>query len=307
MRASMACILENLPCGVIALDAVGDVRLANPEARRLIELNADTIAALRRIEASLGERELTVGDRRLAIACAMRDGFAIFLIREVARTAYVLANELHNPLASLDLFAGLIADSVEEHPETRQWVDHIQSGLRHVSSTVANTLHFQNPPNPRLDSTNLTRLLRETVEFLRPVARQKRMKIELTLDSGAVSIAAEPLMLQQAFFNLALNAFRSMTPGGALRITAARDAEQVRVAFADSGCGIALENLNRVFEPGFSGSAAPGLGLPVARKIVELHGGAIAVTSTTGQGSRFTVSLPMIEAAVIENTGANAE
>src|SRR5579871_2183382 len=84
MRASMACILENLPCGVIALDAVGDVRLANPEARRLIELNADTIAALRRIEASLGERELTVGDRRLAIACAMRDGFAIFLIREVA-------------------------------------------------------------------------------------------------------------------------------------------------------------------------------------------------------------------------------
>src|SRR5580704_14080732 len=105
MRASMACILENLPCGVIATDAEGELRLANPEARRLLDLNEVTLGALRQLESAAGEHEIAIGDRRLAVTCALRDGFAIFLIREVARTAYLLANEIRNPLSSMDLFA----------------------------------------------------------------------------------------------------------------------------------------------------------------------------------------------------------
>src|ERR1017187_6570515 len=77
MRASMACILENLPCGVIAMDADGELRLANPEARRLLDLNEGTLAALRQIETTEGEQEIPLGDRRLAVTCALRDGFAI--------------------------------------------------------------------------------------------------------------------------------------------------------------------------------------------------------------------------------------
>jgi signal transduction histidine kinase len=304
MRASMACILENLPCGVIATDAEGELRLANPEARRLLDLNEVTLGALRQLESAAGEHEIAIGDRRLAVTCALRDGFAIFLIREVARTAYLLANEIRNPLSSMDLFAGLLADSVDQHPETRQWVDHLQSGLRQISSTVHNTLHFQGTSNPRLDDTNLTRLLRETVEFLRPVARQKGQRIELTMDAGALPVAADALSLQQVFFNLALNAFRSMTPGGILNITAHRDRQAIRVTFADQGCGIPAENLSRIFDPGFSSHAgSPGLGLAVGRKIVELHGGDILVNTAAGQGSQFIVNLPVVEAA---NSGVAA-
>jgi two-component system sensor histidine kinase FlrB len=298
MRSSMACILENLPCGVVAMDADGELRLANPQARQLLDLNEDTLVALRQIEKTEGEQEIPLGDRRLAVTCALRDGYAIFLIREVARTAYLLANEIRNPLSSMDLFAGLLADSVDQHPETRQWVDHLQSGLRQVTSTVHNTLHFQGTANPRLDDTNLTRLLRETVEFLRPVARQKGQRIELTMDAGALSVAADAISLQQAFFNLALNAFRAMTPGGILNITAHRDRQAIRVTFADQGCGIPTESLSRIFDPGFSSHAgSPGLGLAVGRKIVEMHGGDIAVNSSTGHGSQFIVSLPVVEAA----------
>jgi two-component system sensor histidine kinase FlrB len=304
MRASMACILENLPCGVVAVDASGELRLANPEARRLLDLSEDTLQVLRQMENAEGEREIAIGDRRLAVTCAMRDGFAIFLIREVARTAALLAGELRNPLSSMDLFAGLMADSVDQHPETRKWVDHLQSGLRQISATVHNTLLFQETLNPRLENTNLTSLLRETVEFLRPVARQKGMRIELAMEGGALSIAADALSLQQVFFNLALNAFRAMTPGGILNITANRDHQAVRVAFADQGCGILIENLSRIFEPGFSSHAgAPGLGLAVGRKIVELHGGSIAAGSTTGQGSQFVVSLPALEAGISHESG----
>jgi signal transduction histidine kinase len=305
MRAGMACILENLPCGVVALDAEGELRLANPEARKLLDLSEDTLSILRQTLHGEGEHEITVGERRLMITCALRDGFAIFLIREVARTAFLLAKEIRNPLSSMDLFAGLLADSVEQHPETRQWVDHLQAGLRQVSATVYNTLHFQETLNPRLETVNLTRLLRETVEFLRPVARQKGMRIELALDAGALSVAADPQSLQQVFFNLGLNAFRAMTLGGILNIATQRDSQSVRVTFADQGCGIAAENLSRVFEPGFSGHpGAPGLGLSVGRKIVELHGGSIAVNSAAGQGSQFIVSLPAVDAAGVSGVAA---
>jgi signal transduction histidine kinase len=305
MRASMECILENLPCAVVAIDADGELRLANPEAHRLLDLSTDrsldTLHILQQMKNAEGEQEIGIGDRRLAVTCALREGFAIFLIREVTRTAALLANEIRNPLSSMDLFAGLLADSVDQHPETRKWVDHLQSGLRQISSTVHNTIHFQETASPRFENTNLTRLLRETVEVLHPMARQKGMRIDLSMDSGALSgpltIAAEALSLQQAFFNLALNAFRAMTPGGILNITAHRDHQAVRVIFADQGCGIPVDTLGRIFEPGFSSHAgSPGLGLPVGRKIVESHGGSISVTSTTGQGSQFIVSLPFAEA-----------
>jgi signal transduction histidine kinase len=305
MRASMACILENLPCAVVAIDADGELRLANPEAHRLLDLSDETLHILREMKNAQGEQEIGVGDRRLAVTCALRDGFAIFLIREVARTAALLANELCKPLSSMDLFAGLLADSVDQHPETRKWVDHLQSGLRQISSTVHNTIHFQETPHPRLENTNLTRLLRETVDFLRPVARQKGMRIELTLDGGGLSIAAEALSLQQVFYNLALNAFRAMTPGGILNISAHRDRQAICVTFADQGCGIPVDTLGRIFEPGFSSRAgSPGLGLAVGRKIVELHGGSIAATSITGQGSQFVVSLPYLEMAGINGAAA---
>jgi two-component system sensor histidine kinase FlrB len=206
--------------------------------------------------------------------------------------ALLLANQIRNPLGSLELFAGLLADSVDQHPETRQWVDHLQAGLRHVSATVHNTLHHHSLPEPRLGSVNLTRLLRETVEFLRPVARQKGMRVELSPDASATSIQAEAAILQQAFFNLALNAFRAMSQGGVLTISTGRENEAVFVSFSDTGSGVPAENLSRIFDAGFSSNqGSPGLGLAVCRKIIAQHGGDISVTSTVGKGSEFRILL----------------
>src|SRR5579871_1969511 len=122
MRAHLVSILENLPCGVIVVSPQGDLRLANPEARRLLDLSAATLSVLQQV-APGGEREIDVGERRIGVTRTHRDGFGIVLIREVSQMAFLLANEIRNPIASLELFAGLLADSVDRHPETRQWVD----------------------------------------------------------------------------------------------------------------------------------------------------------------------------------------
>jgi signal transduction histidine kinase len=136
------------------------------------------------------------------------------------------------------------------------------------------------------------------VEFLRPLARQKEMHIEWRGPKDKVSVLANPSRLQQAFFNLALNAFRAMKPGGTLSISVHRRESGPHptsaVAFADQGSGIRAENLEKIFDPGFTTQCgSPGLGLAVTHKVIEQHGGTIRVESREGQGTTFTLELPM--------------
>ena len=93
--------------------------------------------------------------------------------------ATLLAHEIRNPLGSLELFAGLLADAALKQPELRRWTDHIQAGLRSLSATVNNVLQFHSQPAPQLSPVNLGRLLRESIDFLRPLARQSGLRIDL--------------------------------------------------------------------------------------------------------------------------------
>lgn len=216
----------------------------------------------------------------------------------LADVATLLAHEIRNPLGSLELFAGLLADALAAQPELQPWINHVQAGLRSLAATVNNVLHFHSQPPAQLLPVDLLRLVDQTVDFLRPLARQKEMHVEWRALEFTVSIAADPPRLQQAFFNLALNAFKAMKPGGALVISVSRREEAghpvAAVAFADQGAGISAEKLGKIFEPGFSTDAgSPGLGLAVARKVVEQHGGTIGVQSREGQGTTFTLTFPI--------------
>ena len=107
--------------------------------------------------------------------------------------------------------------------------------------------------------------------------------------------------LEQVVLNVALNAFRFMPNGGKLRITGGvhgeGDSPVARLEISDSGSGVAVENLERIFEPGFTTRpGSPGLGLAVCKTIVEQHGGSIAVTSQPESGTTFTLELPLVEA-----------
>jgi two-component system sensor histidine kinase FlrB len=216
----------------------------------------------------------------------------------LAEMATLLAHEIRNPLGSLELFAGLLADALEDQADLQPWINHVQAGLRSLAATVNNVLHFHSQPPAKLLPVNLVRVVGETLEFLRPLARQRAMHIELCAPEAAVPILADPPRLQQAFFNLALNAFRAMKPGGALRVSVCRRADAsgpfAVVAFADQGIGISAENLEKIFEPGFTTHpGSPGIGLAVTRKFIEQHGGTTRVESREGQGTTFTLVLPV--------------
>jgi two-component system, sensor histidine kinase FlrB len=216
----------------------------------------------------------------------------------LAEIATVLAHEIRNPLGSMELFTGLLADATAHLPETRQWVTHLQAGLRALSATVNNVLQFHSQPSAQLLPTELDRLVSETVDFLLPLARQRGQQIKIDNTIGKIASHADANRLKQVFLNLSLNAFRAMPPGGRLDVRL-RWAPQfpggvVQIDFQDDGRGLAAELLERIYEPGFTTTpGSPGLGLAVCKKVIEQHGGEIRVQSKPHHGATFSVFLPV--------------
>ena len=110
----------------------------------------------------------------------------------------LLAHEIRNPLGSLELFAGLLAES-DLSAETKGWVEHVQAGLRTMAATVNNVLHLHDAPLTITGGTNLGELLRWAHGFLLPVARQARIQLEVIHQLDSVIVAADRHRLEQVF------------------------------------------------------------------------------------------------------------
>ncbi len=218
----------------------------------------------------------------------------------------LLAHEIRNPLGSLELFAGLLAEANLEG-ESRRWIEHVQAGLRTLSATVNNVLHLHNTPQPELAPTDAGQLLDWAYGFLLPLAKQARVEMQIVNGLHGVTIQADRHRLEQVLLNLAINALRFMPGGGwlsirgtdcAARENAAHESRNdkdggVEISVRDTGPGIAPDDLPHIFDAGFSTRAgSSGLGLAVCQRILAQHGGSIAVESRPGHGATFRLRLP---------------
>jgi two-component system, sensor histidine kinase FlrB len=214
----------------------------------------------------------------------------------LAEMSAVLAHEIRNPLGSLELFAGLLAEAGLD-PGPREWVEHLQAGLRILAATVNNVLQFHSQQQPGFAPTDLGALLHWLEHFLRPLAHRGQVRIELTSSLDDVWVAADRHGLEQVLLNLALNSFQFMPGGGVLRISGQPGSQAERrgpsLEFADNGLGIAAEDLEHVFDPGFTTrTGSPGLGLAVCKTVMEQHRGNIRVASFPTAGTTFTLEFP---------------
>lgn len=329
MRERLRRVLESLPCGVLVMEAGDRISSLNPEAARLLWGNPETVdllpdpllAALQFARDTGEERELSLAspDGQRSTWVAVRHAWldqdhstSVFILRDVSETkklererenvrrqqalveiSALLAHEIRNPLGSLELFAGLLAEA-DLADESRRWVEHVQAGLRTLSSTVNNVLHLHNAPLPECAAMDLGELLDWAYEFLLPLAKQARVELQVVNEVRGVVTLADRHRLEQVILNLALNAFRFMPAGGWLAISASDLGDAgTEIAVRDTGPGIAPADLPRIFEAGFSTRpGSSGLGLAVCHKILEQHGGAITVESRAGHGATFRLRLP---------------
>ncbi len=213
----------------------------------------------------------------------------------LAEVSAVLAHEIRNPLASMELFAGLLAED-REHAE--EWVSHLRAGIRLLSATVNNVLSLHGGSGAVMTPVELSACVRHGVEFVRPIADQAGVKLSVRADEG-LSVQGNENQLRQILLNLVCNAIRHTPVDGSVDVTVRQivreEGARAQVEVADTGCGMTAREMEQVFNAGFSGQGdTPGLGLAVCKRLVTAHGGEIRVSSEMGCGSRFQLEFPTL-------------
>jgi two-component system NtrC family sensor kinase len=213
----------------------------------------------------------------------------------VGRMAAHITHEIRNPLASLGLNVELLGDEVgPENQEGKRLVTSISNEVDRLSEITETYLRFVRLPKPKLERLDLGALASSVLEFAGSELSLARITWDIKLEAGLPQVVADESQLRQALLNLVRNAKEAMADGGRLQIEVGSAADgQVRLALADTGPGIAPENLGQLFEPFFSTKAkGTGLGLALVQQIVSEHGGRIEVDCPPGGGTRFTILLP---------------
>jgi len=235
-----------------------------------------------------------------------------------------LAHELNNPMTSILGYTSLILDDMEEGGENYREMKVIERESLRVREIIKNILDFSRQGKVSKEETDINEVVRESLVLVRHMAGVSGIDVDLDLSDELQYPEIDSNQMKQVFINIITNALHSMKRDGRLLINSEKlgreEAElllkgrEVReadayivVKFKDNGCGIPLGSLERIFEPFFSskGEGGNGLGLSISYGIVKNHGGEILVNSTPGEGTEFSVILPLEKALEGEESEYN--
>jgi signal transduction histidine kinase len=214
-----------------------------------------------------------------------------------------MSHELRTPLNAIIGFSEVLREQMFGELNERQlgYVKDVHEAGQHLLSLINDVLDLAKIEAGRMDlelaEVALPDLLRSAVSMQSERASRGGIDLSLSTDPEEITIAADERRLRQIVFNLLSNAVKFTPSGGRVEVSAHQEDGRVEVAVADTGPGIAAEELETIFEEFEQTSdgkraEGTGLGLPLSRKLVELHGGRLWAESTPGRGSTFRFTLP---------------
>jgi signal transduction histidine kinase len=256
-------------------DEIGDLgRDFNEMVRQLRESRAE-IQHLHRTQMSRAEHLATLGE-----------------------LAAGLAHEIRNPLAGIAGVIEIVGRDLPEGSPARSVFGDVRAEVQHINRIVTDLLEIARPKPPDKRPSDLIGTVEHAALFARDQASHRN--IELTVRRRPLSLVEHDSgQIHQVVLNLILNAIQATEPGGAVTIEFDENEDSARISVHDTGKGIPPEILSNIFRPFFTTKGeGTGLGLSLAKRIVEDHAGHIEVESRLGQGSRFTIVLPKVRQEV---------
>jgi len=271
-------------------------RSNTPHEFRFIRKDGETIWALEKI-ASIqykGERA-TIGS---LVDITERQQMQERLVRSeklavLGQLGAGVSHELRNPLGAIKNAAYFLNMALEEpEPEVKETLEILEKEVATCERIISSLLDFARAKSPARRKVDINDVVQEA---LSRNSVPENVQVVSQLGGALPAIFADPDHLVQVFGNIMLNAVQAMPQGGRLVVKSeAPGPGRVAVSVADTGAGIPEENLGKLFEPLFTTKAKGiGLGLALVKTMVEGHGGSIEVQSEVGQGTTFTVRLPL--------------
>jgi two-component system NtrC family sensor kinase len=210
------------------------------------------------------------------------------------------AHHMGTPLASMLLRVQMLKEDVPSIPENEgvlEKMDYIERQILYGQKVIQRLLKFVGNPRSEKDEEDVTVILNESVDLIRPLLKKKSIDIKLdTMDK--LMILTDTNLLHLVFTDTIMNAVDAMPEGGTLTLKSATDksGENAVITISDTGAGIPKEIIPFIFEPFFTTKPAgmgTGLGLSVAKRIISDHGGEISIKSKEGEGTTVTIKLPL--------------
>ncbi|MDQ7778829.1 MAG: [Fe-Fe] hydrogenase large subunit C-terminal domain-containing protein [Planctomycetota bacterium] len=223
-------------------------------------------------------------------------------LSSVGQMAAGVAHEINNPLTGIIVYIRLLQKALNEkrlkEDDLKNKLGTMETEIARCSKIIRGLLDFARPSEPTLRRINVQDVVGSATNVLGPEMQMAGVKIDSVAVKGVPDILADPDQLLQVFTNLGLNAIQAMPGGGMLQLGTGYDPEKrmVSIWVKDTGTGIAPEDIKKLFTPFFttkSKGKGAGLGLAVSYGIIKRHGGQILVESKVGEGTKFTIALPV--------------
>ncbi len=249
------------------------------------------------LAAALAVPVFVVLQRRTASSRSAKDAH-LQQLTELGKLTGGLAHEIKNPLSTIKVNLKLISEAADSaDPKYAAWLRKIsvlQKESTRLEQILEDFLRYIGRVELQLLGVDINTLVGEMVDFYWPQAQAHHVTIRSSLAKEHIVCKIDEPMIKQVILNLFINATQSMPDGGELIVRTKADKTRGIIEISDTGSGIDPANIDRIFQAYYtSRPGGSGLGLPIARKIIEAHNGRITVNSEKGTGSSFTVQLPL--------------
>lgn len=288
-------------------DEIGQLSQAfNAMAERLEERERQVRELREGLERKVRERTRELEDATQRLLLAQEALVRSERAAAIGQIAAGVTHEIRTPLSALAINLQLLGRALDRHTFSREEMGRLLSTadleVNRINRALEEFFRYARLPKPRFAPVNPNALVQQVVDLLRAQARDAGVSLAAKLGQALPSIRADADQLREVFLNLAANAIEAMPNGGDLTIETCRvagdGAGAILVRLSDSGPGIAPEAFPRIFEPFFSTKdRGLGLGLSIALRIAEEHGGTIQCRSGDGSGTSFEVILPLAPAS----------
>ncbi len=212
-------------------------------------------------------------------------------LARLGEMAAVVAHEVKNPIAGIRGALQVMTSRMPPEQRDRAVMGDIVARLDALNGIVEDLLVFARPRKLRAEAVDLPTFIRSTADLIR---RDPTLAaVEIRIDGADAVVQADPELLQLVFQNILINAAQAMGGLGHIDVTVARANGDYRVAIADHGPGMPAEVRDKAFDPFFTTKhRGTGLGLPIAKRIIDMHGGQIHIETPTGGGTVVSIDLP---------------